>query len=134
MFNTFQGEGVGGTLRNLCDHIANDPATGKNSSSKGWAATRGVDFVIKRLQSGTALKNATGNLEGQCGLGQNGQPTFGFKMMVLTKIVGRGSGATNGATSTSLIQEIIRSCFQIRTSPFNKITATATSKVTVEKD
>ena len=75
MFDNFQNVGVGGTLRDLCNHIAKDPATGKSSGPKGWAAIRGVDFVIGRLQNGTALKEATRDF-GNCTLDQNGQPTF----------------------------------------------------------
>jgi hypothetical protein len=75
MFKDFQYYGVNGKLLDLCNHIATDPTTGELSGPKGWAATRGVKFVIERLQNGTALKDATRDF-GKCSLGQNGQPTF----------------------------------------------------------
>ena len=74
MLNEFENEGVGSALLDLCDHIAYDPATGEISGPKGWAATRGVNFVIERLQTSSAMKNATGNSGGQCGWAQNDQP------------------------------------------------------------
>lgn len=78
MFKDFQSYGVSGALLNLCNHIATDPATGNSSGSEGWAAKRGVNFVIERLQDGTALKDATKNF-GDCPLDPNGQPTFRAK-------------------------------------------------------
>ena len=51
MYSDYQAFGVDGftfSLRDFCNYISTDPATGHFAPKEGWAATKGIDWTISR--------------------------------------------------------------------------------------
>jgi hypothetical protein len=50
-WQSYAVDGQDGNLRQFCDWISTDPSTGETSPAQGWAATKGVQYVIDRWAS-----------------------------------------------------------------------------------